>query len=156
MIDSQEDIGGWPTLQDTGKLTDSDNDGIPDEWEKAHGLTVGQNNSKTFNLDTRGYYTDLEVYANYLVQAITQYERTDATATFEEYYPLGVITLDPEADFPTSPDFKEPNEQTNGISNMTTSAKHTNGTYYNLLGQCVTPTSKGILIHNGIKIVNKP
>ena len=156
MIDSQEDVGGWPTLQDTGKQTDTDNDGIPDEWEKAHGLTVGQNNSKTFNLDTRGYYTDLEVYANYLVQTITQYERTDATATFEEYYPLGAITLDPEADFPTSPDFKEPNEQTNGISNLTTSAKHANGTYYNLLGQHVTPTSKGILIHNGIKIVNKP
>lgn len=114
LIDSQEDVGGWPTLQDTGKLTDSDNDGIPDEWETAHGLTVGQNNSKTFYLDSKGYYTDLEVYANYLVQDITQYERTDATATFEEWYPLGAKTLDPEADFPTSPDFTIPEQQSTG------------------------------------------
>lgn len=105
MIDSQEDVGGWPELKDTGKLPDTDNDGIPDEWEIAHGLTVGTNNSRTFILDKNSYYTDLEVYANYLVQDITQYERDGAGASFEEYYPLGAKTLDPEADFPSEPDF---------------------------------------------------
>ena len=129
MIDSQSDVGGWPELKDTGALTDTDNDGIPDEWETAHGLNVGTNNARTFILDEKGYYTDLEVYANYLVQDITQYERADADATFEEYYPLGLKTLDPEPDFPTEPDFVLPEIPESGSdvynSDKATSAKDT-------------------------------
>jgi hypothetical protein len=53
-------------------------------------------------------YTNLEVYANYLVQDITQYERDEATETFDEYYPLGLKVLPPEPDFPTEPDFVLP------------------------------------------------
>ncbi len=129
IIDSQSDVGGWPELEDTGALTDTDNDGIPDEWETAHGLSVGTNNARTFILDKRGYYSDLEVYANYLVQDITQYERADATETFEEYYPLGLKTLDPEPDFPTEPDFVIPDIPDSGSdiynSSKATSAKDT-------------------------------
>ena len=129
LIDSQNDVGGWPELEDTGKLTDTDNDGIPDEWETAHGLNVGINNAKTFILDSRGYYTDLEVYANYLVQDITQYERADATETFDEYYPLGAKVLPPEPDFPSEPDFVLPDIPDSGSdiynSSMATSAKDT-------------------------------
>ena len=87
LIDTQGDVGGWPTLSGT-KQTDSDNDGIPDAWETAHGLSNSKDNSATYTLDSRGYYTDLEVYANYLVQDITKAERADASATFTEYYPL--------------------------------------------------------------------
>lgn len=108
MIDSQSDVGGWPVLEDTGALADTDKDGIPDGWEAEHGLNVGTNNAKTFILDEEGYYTDLEVYANSLVQDITQYERDGAIETFEEYYPLGLKTLDPEPDFPSEPDFVLP------------------------------------------------
>jgi len=129
IIDSQNDVGGWPELEDTGALADTDGDGIPDEWETAHGLNVGTNNARTFILDSRGYYTDLEVYANYLVQDITQYERADADATFEEYYPLGAKTLDPEPGFPTEPDFTIPDvpESGNDVYNSSkaTSAKDT-------------------------------
>ncbi len=86
-IDTQSDVGGWPTYSGTA-LTDNDNDGIPDDWETAHGLSDNVNNAATYNLDSRGYYTDLEVYANYLVEDITKAERAGASASFEEYYPL--------------------------------------------------------------------
>ncbi len=89
LIDTPSDVGGYPTLTGT-KAADTDGDGIPDEWEDDHNLD--KNNAAdalTYTLDSRGYYTNLEVYANYLVQDITKAERAGATETFEEYYPLG-------------------------------------------------------------------
>ena len=116
IIDTQSDVGGWPELKQADKPTDTDNDGIPDEWETAHGLNPNNaDDALTFTIcendpnNTKDVkYTNLEVYANYLVQDITQYERADATETFEEYYPLGLKTLDPEPDFPSEPDFVLP------------------------------------------------
>lgn len=37
-IDSPNDVGGWPELQSAPAPTDTDGDGIPDEWETSHGL----------------------------------------------------------------------------------------------------------------------
>ena len=37
-IDSQRDVGGWPTLKSLPAPRDSDNDGMPDAWERKHGL----------------------------------------------------------------------------------------------------------------------
>ena len=116
IIDTQSDVGGWPELKQADKPTDTDNDGIPDEWETAHGLnpnkaadavefTICENDPNNTNSVK---YTNLEVYANYLVQDITQYERDEATETFDEYYPLGLKVLPPEPDFPTEPDFVLP------------------------------------------------
>lgn len=116
MIDSQNDVGGWPELTDTGALTDSDKDGIPDEWEKAHGLnpnsaadalafTICDNDA---NNTHSVRYTNLEVYANSLVQEITQKERANATETFEEYYPLGAQSVSGDEPFPTDSDFTIP------------------------------------------------
>ena len=87
MIDTPSDVGGWPELKGTAEK-DSDGDGIPDAWEIAHGLDPNVDNSATYTLDKKGYYTDLEVYANYLVQETTKAERADADAGFEEYYPM--------------------------------------------------------------------
>lgn len=38
IIDSQSDVGGWPTLASKYAPIDSDNDGIPDAWETNNGL----------------------------------------------------------------------------------------------------------------------
>ena len=38
IIDSQEDVGGWPKLKSLPAPLDSDGDGMPDEWEKQYGF----------------------------------------------------------------------------------------------------------------------
>lgn len=38
IINSQKDVGGYLTYNSKKSLSDVDNDGIPDEWEKHHGL----------------------------------------------------------------------------------------------------------------------
>lgn len=37
-IDSQRDVGGWPMLMGLPAPHDSDEDGMPDAWERSHGL----------------------------------------------------------------------------------------------------------------------
>lgn len=69
IIDSQNDVGGWPVLKSKPALKDSDNDGIPDEWEIAHKLNPIKPNNNAHNLSTG--YDDLEVYLNNLVKSIT-------------------------------------------------------------------------------------
>jgi hypothetical protein len=41
-IDSQEEVGGWPELAAGRPEPDTDGDGMPDAWERAHGLDPGR------------------------------------------------------------------------------------------------------------------
>ena len=91
-IDSQEEVGGWPALEARTAPDDTDGDGMPDEWETRHGLdpaNAADGNAKT--IDSRGYYTNAEVYFNSIVEPIIQAQNlnNDATAegSFEEYFP---------------------------------------------------------------------
>ncbi len=66
LIDTQSDVGGWPDLKSAEAPTDTDDDGMPDEWESAHGLDpIKYSDSKEKSLDKN--YTNLEVYLNSLV-----------------------------------------------------------------------------------------
>ena len=38
IINDPESVGGWPALADETAPADSDHDGMPDDWEVAHGL----------------------------------------------------------------------------------------------------------------------
>lgn len=93
LIDTQSDVQGprpsaWPLLQGT-KAQDSDNDGMPDEWELKQGLDPNDALDATdYSLDKRRYYTNLEVYANSLVESLVKAQRKGAAKTFKEYYPL--------------------------------------------------------------------
>ena len=72
---------------------DSDNDGIPNEWEKANGLNPNNpTDALTYSLDSKGFYTNIEVYANSLVEHIMKAENTNAQESVEEYYPTYIST----------------------------------------------------------------
>lgn len=64
IIDSQEDVGGWPLLKSAPAPTDSDHDGMPDEWEKKNGLNP--NDPADGNTVNEDGYTNLEKYLNSL------------------------------------------------------------------------------------------
>ncbi len=58
-IDSQRDVGGWPVLRSAPAPRDSDNDGMPDAWEVAHGLNP--HDHRDGNADRNGDgWTNLE------------------------------------------------------------------------------------------------
>ncbi|MEJ5104015.1 pectate lyase [Chryseobacterium sp. MYb328] len=69
IIDSQEDVGGFPNLRQEQSLLDSDNDGMPDEWEIRHHLDPKSANANGRDLDKN--YDNIEVYFNDIVSKIT-------------------------------------------------------------------------------------
>ncbi|MCX6954991.1 MAG: pectate lyase [Verrucomicrobia bacterium] len=66
LIDSQKEVGGWPELRSLPAPVDTDHDGIPDDWEKAHGLNPADATDGP-RATTPGGYTNLELYLNALV-----------------------------------------------------------------------------------------
>lgn len=97
IIDKVSDVNGY-TEDNFGTGTrpadfDTDKDGIPDEWEKANGLNPNDaSDALTYSLDEKGYYTNIEVYANSLVENIMKVENQDALSEVDEYYPTTVST----------------------------------------------------------------
>ena len=63
IIDSQTAVGGWPELARGRRRLDTDHDGMPDDWERKHGLDP--NNPADGASDANGDgYTNLEEYLN--------------------------------------------------------------------------------------------
>ena len=63
IIDSQDEVGGWPELE-TGPLpADSDNDGMPDGWERSRGLGADSPVDCLLDPDKDGY-PNLEEFLN--------------------------------------------------------------------------------------------
>ena len=63
LIDSQDEVGGWPQLFGTKPPIDSDRDGMPDDWESANGLNPHDPENRNGDMDGDGY-TNLEEYLN--------------------------------------------------------------------------------------------
>ncbi len=63
IIDSQEDVGGWPELKSAPAPLDTDGDGMPDEWEMKYGLDPQTADNNQLNAEG---YTAIEVYINSL------------------------------------------------------------------------------------------
>lgn len=111
---------------------DSDNDGMPDEWETTNGLNPNDaSDAKAYTLDPKGYYTNIEVYANSIVESIMKEGNEDADSSFAEYYPHITSSLN------------------------TVTKERTTKRYYNVMGQEISQDSKGIIICNGHKFINK-
>lgn len=98
IIDKVSDVNGY-TESTFGTAShpadfDTDKDGIPDAWELANGLNPNDASDAllTYSLDKKGYYTNIEVYANSLVENIMKAENQDALSGVDEYYPTTVST----------------------------------------------------------------
>lgn len=147
IIDKVADVNGY-TEANFGTASrpadfDTDKDGIPDAWETANGLDPNDaSDALTYSLDSKGYYTNLEVYANSLVEDIMKQGNADAENKVDEYYPA----------------WKNPT----GISQITGSNPNelVKVTYYSLNGTLLSAPQKGInvrkmLFKNGKTVVDK-
>lgn len=147
IIDKVSDVNGY-TEANFGTASrpadfDTDKDGIPDAWELANGLNPNDgSDALTYSLDGKGYYTNVEVYANSLVEDIMKQGNADAESKVDEYYPA----------------WKNPT----GILQNTGSnpSELVKVTYYSLNGTLLSAPQKGInirkmLFQNGKTVVDK-
>ena len=58
----EKTVSAWPSLQSLPALLDTDNDGMPDEWEQKMGLNPKLANDSSFDLSKQ--YTNIEMYLN--------------------------------------------------------------------------------------------
>ncbi|MCO6489653.1 MAG: pectate lyase, partial [Phaeodactylibacter sp.] len=70
IIDSQDDVGGWPELASAEPPPDSSGDGMPDEWKAANKLDPNEKQANGNDLSTA--YDNVEVYINSLVKDIVE------------------------------------------------------------------------------------
>lgn len=66
IIDSQEEVGGWPEFKLCTGKSDTSKDGMPDEWKEAHGLDTQKYEAN--GRDLSDFYDNVEVYINSLVK----------------------------------------------------------------------------------------
>jgi hypothetical protein len=65
IISSEEDVGGYPAYESGTPPKDTDEDGIPDEWEQARGLN-SDDASDADEVRSETGYTNFEIYLNSL------------------------------------------------------------------------------------------
>lgn len=63
MINTQTEVGGWPALEAGTPVADTDHDGMPDDWEKSHGLDPANPADGPADADKDGY-TNVEEFLN--------------------------------------------------------------------------------------------
>ena len=96
LIDIVADVNGYTEdnfpSETRPKGFDTDQDGMPDEWETANGLDPNNpDDANLYTLDTeKGWYTNVEVYINSLVEHIVKAQNADAITAVDEYYPACV------------------------------------------------------------------
>ncbi len=85
LIDSQTDVGGWPSYESLPARLDSDGDGIPDAWEIQFGLDPNDaTDGSTYELSTM--FTNVEVYLNSLVQHIMDQKNSAGIANYTDVF----------------------------------------------------------------------
>jgi pectate lyase len=65
IINSEKEVGGWPTYVSGQPPVMTVEDGIPDDWKKTHGLSV--TDPHVGNSTNADGYTQLEIYLNSLI-----------------------------------------------------------------------------------------
>jgi hypothetical protein len=83
IIDTPEDVGGWPVLKSKPAPLDTDGDGMPDDWERSQGLNP--QSAADGPLDRHGDgYTDVEKYLNSLAPPVYSEPAARASATVQQ------------------------------------------------------------------------
>ncbi len=80
LIDTQSAVGGWPVLHTADAPADTDEDGMPDEWENAHDLNPNDDSDAQLK-SVDGEYPNIEVYINSLVSDIVTAQNEDGIST---------------------------------------------------------------------------
>jgi hypothetical protein len=130
-IDVVADVNGYTEATfGTGSRPegfDTDQDGMPDEWETANGLNPADaSDANTYTLDTeKGWYTNLEVYLSSIVEDIMKAGNADAESALDDYYPSC--------------------QKMSGIGNVRTSAIHKTE-YFDLNGRPIPAPRQGLCI----------
>jgi len=83
IIDSQDDVGGWPPLSTLPAPLDSDQDGMPDTWETESGLNPNDPEDRNGDRNLDGY-TNLEEYLHEVISM----DPTSVTNNRHEKYEL--------------------------------------------------------------------
>ncbi|MFV0266546.1 MAG: T9SS type A sorting domain-containing protein, partial [Draconibacterium sp.] len=80
IIDTQGAVGGWPVLKSETPPTDTDADGMPDEWETANNLDPNSaGDAQLTTVDEK--YPNVEVYINSLVADIVEAQNEGGITT---------------------------------------------------------------------------
>ncbi|MBR1687329.1 MAG: pectate lyase [Prevotella sp.] len=147
IIDFVSDQGTY-TLTEASRPAnfDTDGDGIPDAWETANGLNPNDaNDGKLYTIDTKGWYTNVEVYINSLVQDIVIAGNADAESGISEYFPV----------------YKNEQGQTvTAIEAIDATTDIVRTEYYTLQGTRLSQPQRGIVVEvrtlsNGTKLTRK-
>lgn len=88
--EGNENHANFPELTSLTRAADydSDGDGMPDAWEIANGLDPNDpDDGNLYTLCQYGWYTNLEVYLNSIVEHIVKAENEDAIESVAEYFP---------------------------------------------------------------------
>ena len=139
IIDSQEDNKpagagsdweAWPNLAALPAPTDTDQDGMPDEWETAHGLNP--NDAKDGKAKNEEGYMNVEVYLNSLVADITEAQNA------------GGVLLNGQQEY------------TSNIQSASSQKRKDDGKLYSLCGICLpSSSSQKLIIQNNRKIIKQ-
>jgi len=92
IIDTQSAVGGWPVLQSADAPTDTDIDGMPDDWEKANNLNPEDGGDAQLK-SVDGIYPNIEVYLNSLVNEIVTAQNQDGIVTSAIHLPVNKETI---------------------------------------------------------------
>ncbi len=146
LINNQDEAGGWPELTSLTAPTDTDGDGMPDDWESQNGLNPNSaTDGKTVQADG---YTNLEHYLNSLVAEITTRQTLEGELMGHRVNTDGSITAINDV----------------LISDHTGISAYNNKNVYSLNGIVIKMNAKesdlsrlprGIYIHKGKKVVIK-
>jgi pectate lyase len=69
LIDSQNEVGGWPKYPAVAPRMDSDSDGMPDAWEAANNLNPKDASDSNKTGKNSSGYTNIESYINSLAHS---------------------------------------------------------------------------------------